>query len=121
MLVRASTSSEGVVSTTANVDDAPATFCPVDGSTADASGDTTDAPTSDTTGDTTSGGSDNTDALPVVSGGVVTVGLDSEPPTLDPAANSLSLANGSVYAAIYETLFSITPRTARRSRSSPRR
>ena len=104
-----STSSEGVVSTTANADDAPTTSAPVDGSTGDASGDTTDAPTSDTTGDTTSGGSDNTDAPPVVSGGVVTVGLDSEPPTLDPAANSLSLANGSVYAAIYETLFSITP------------
>lgn len=39
----------------------------------------------------------------------MTVGLDSEPPTLDPAANSLSLANGSVYAAIYETLFRVTP------------
>ena len=37
------------------------------------------------------------------------MGLDSEPPTLDPANNSLSLANGSVYAAIYETLFVATP------------
>jgi len=41
--------------------------------------------------------------------GDLVVGLDSEPPTLDPAANSLSLANGSVYAAIYETLFVATP------------
>lgn len=37
-------------------------------------------------------------------GGSLVVGLDSEPQTLDPAANSLSLANGSVYSAIYETL-----------------
>lgn len=42
-------------------------------------------------------------------GGTVTVGLDSEPPTLDPAANSLSLANGSVFGAIYETLMRVTP------------
>lgn len=41
--------------------------------------------------------------------GDLVVGLDSEPPTLDPAGNSLSLANGSVYAAIYETLFAATP------------
>ena len=100
-----STSSEGVVSTTAAADNATATSAPVDGSTGATTGDTPDATTDVTSG----GGSDATDAPPAASGGVVTVGLDSEPPTLDPAANSLSLANGSVYAAIYETLFSITP------------
>jgi peptide/nickel transport system substrate-binding protein len=42
-------------------------------------------------------------------GGSVTVGLDAEPPTLDPAANSLSLANGSVYEALYETLMVSAP------------
>ncbi len=42
-------------------------------------------------------------------GGKVTVGLDSEPETLDPAANSLSLANGSIYGAVYEGLMSRRP------------
>ncbi len=42
-------------------------------------------------------------------GGDLKVGLDSEPPTLDPAGNSLSLANGSIYAAIYETLLRAIP------------
>ncbi|HEY5874220.1 MAG TPA: ABC transporter substrate-binding protein, partial [Ilumatobacteraceae bacterium] len=100
-----STSSEGVVSTTAAADNATATSAPVDDSTGATTGDTPDATTDVTSG----GGSDGTDAPPAAQGGFVTVGLDSEPPTLDPAANSLSLANGSVYAAIYETLFSITP------------
>ncbi len=51
---------------------------------------------------------DTTVAAPV-QGGTVTVGLDSEPETLDPAANSLSLANGSIYAAVYETLMRSEP------------
>ena len=42
-------------------------------------------------------------------GGTITVGLDSEPETLDPAANSLSLANGSIYAAVYEPLIAAEP------------
>jgi ABC-type transport system substrate-binding protein len=42
-------------------------------------------------------------------GGDVKVGLDSEPPTLDPAGNSLSLSNGSIYGAIYETLLRAIP------------
>ena len=39
----------------------------------------------------------------------MTIGLDGEPPTMDPAANSLSLANGSIYGAIFETLIRATP------------
>jgi ABC-type transport system substrate-binding protein len=51
----------------------------------------------------------STTAPPTPAGGDIIVGLDSEPPTLDPAANSLSLANGSVYTAIYETLYAQGP------------
>ena len=40
-------------------------------------------------------------------GGDIRVGLDGEPPTLDPAGNSLSLANGSVYSAVFETLMTV--------------
>ncbi|MGD9704786.1 MAG: ABC transporter substrate-binding protein [Acidimicrobiia bacterium] len=94
-----STSSEGVVSTTAAADDGAASVPATAGATDDSTDDSSDA------------GSEATDA-PVASGGTITVGLDSEPPTLDPAGNSLSLANGSVYAAIYETLFSFTPEDA---------
>ena len=87
-------SSEGVVSTTASAGEettAPAaTDAPTDSTAA----------TEDTAADTTA------PAAPI--GGTVIIGLDSEPPTLDPAANSLSLANGSVYSAIYDTLFSFS-------------
>lgn len=34
----------------------------------------------------------------------LTVALDAEPPSLDPAGNSLSLANGSIYEGVYDTL-----------------
>lgn len=91
-----STSSQGVVSTTA----AAETTAPSEPSATSASG--SGDPASPSTADTTA-------AEPAAAGGTVTVGLDSEPPTLDPAANSISLANGSVFAAIYETLFRITP------------
>lgn len=36
--------------------------------------------------------------------GTLTVALDAEPPSLDPAGNSLSLANGSIYNGVYDTL-----------------
>lgn len=36
--------------------------------------------------------------------GTLTIALDAEPPSLDPAGNSLSLANGSVYNGVYDTL-----------------
>jgi peptide/nickel transport system substrate-binding protein len=91
-----STSSEGVVSTTAGGEQTT-----VAAATDDTDG--TDAP------GTTAGTPDATDAPVAAQGGTLTVGLDSEPPTLDPAANSLSLANGSVYDAVYETLFTFTP------------
>ena len=42
-------------------------------------------------------------------GGTVTIGLDGEPPTLDPAGNSLSLANGSVYGALFDPLMRLLP------------
>jgi peptide/nickel transport system substrate-binding protein len=58
---------------------------------------------------TTAAAEGATSSVPAPLGGTVTVGLDAEPPTLDPAGNSLSLANGSVYGAIYETLMSAAP------------
>lgn len=68
---------------------------------------TSTSPVGAETGDSGSAAPTST-AAPLDLGDIV-VGLDSEPPTLDPAANSLSLANGSVYAAIYENLFVATP------------
>jgi peptide/nickel transport system substrate-binding protein len=89
-----SSSSQGVVETTVAAV-APASAAP-------APSDATSA--SEPAGTDTSTAPDPTPSAAPTVGGSVTVGLDSEPPTLDPAANSLSLANGSVYAAIYETL-----------------
>ena len=94
-----STASKGVVSTTTP----PA-------ATSEAS------PATDGAGVTTPSGdslptTDGSVAPPVRVGGSLIVGLDSEPSTLDPAANSISLANGSVYAAVYEGLFTSTPGT----------
>ena len=87
-------SSEGVVSTTASAEEE---------TTAPAATDATDS--TEATDETAA----ETSAPAAPTGGTVTVGLDDEPPTLDPAANSLSLANGSVYSAIYDTLFTFTP------------
>lgn len=58
---------------------------------------------------TTVGGTtaSSTGPLSKFTGGDIRVGLDGEPPTLDPAANSLTLANGSVYNAVFETLMTV--------------
>jgi peptide/nickel transport system substrate-binding protein len=90
-----STASKGVVATTVPAATADTTAPPSSAS------DTTAAP-----GDTIAAPPDT--GAPVV-GGTLTVGLDAEPSTLDPAANSLSLANGSVYDAIFEPLFRTVP------------
>jgi ABC-type transport system substrate-binding protein len=69
------------------------------------------SPTSEASATTTGssdGGTETTQAAKA-QGGDLKVGLDSEPPTLDPAGNSLSIANGTVYAAIYETLLQAIP------------
>jgi len=91
-----SSSSKGVVSTTIA---AETTVAPAAGGS-----DTTVAAT---TGDTTV---TTTAAAPAAKqGGTMTVGLDSEPPSLDPAGNSSSLANGSVYDALYDSLMRFLP------------
>jgi peptide/nickel transport system substrate-binding protein len=92
-----STASKGVVSTTTPPEATSAPPPATDGTDAT-------TPPSDSTPAT-----DASVAPPVRLGGTLTVGLDAEPSTLDPAANSLSLANGSVYAAVYEGLFVGTP------------
>ena len=89
-----STASKGVVSTTS-----PPAVTTADTEPAD-------------TGETVPPGESTPPATEPVApavGGTITVGLDSEPSTLDPAANSISLANGSVYAAVYQGLFVTTP------------
>ena len=98
-----STASQGVVQTTAAT---PATATasvtaatPTTGAASDSAAPATEvAPTEAVT----------TQAA-AAQGGTVTIGLDSEPATLDPAANSISLASGSVFSAMYETLMARTP------------
>ncbi|MEZ5218746.1 MAG: hypothetical protein R2715_19665 [Ilumatobacteraceae bacterium] len=91
-----SSSSQGITSTTA----AATTAAPA---TESGGSETTEAAAPDSTAaaDTTVASSVGGD---VVAGGVMTVGLDSEPPSLDPAGNVSSLANGSVFDGIYDTL-----------------
>jgi ABC-type transport system substrate-binding protein len=85
---------------------------------------TTTAATASSTTSTTAAGGSSTSAGPTTSsppttaapGGTVVIGLDSDPPSLDPAGNSLSFANGAIYSAIMETLLSVkvggTPQAA---------
>jgi peptide/nickel transport system substrate-binding protein len=96
-----SSSSQGVVSTTAAPAAAPVTEAPASSEPA--------APDDSAAPPDTQAAPASSDAPASQQGGTVTVGLDSEPPTLDPAANSLSLANGSVYGALYEGLMINAP------------
>lgn len=84
------TASKGIVSTSAAAPTPSVSTTAVNGAPSTAAGGTTTAAAE-------------------VPTGTVTVALDSEPPTLDPAGNSLTLANGSIYAAIFETLTADLP------------
>ncbi len=95
-----SSSSQGVVSTT----NSPPVTTPAPAATPASAA----TPSTETTAPDVTDPAPDTTAAPT-QGGTVTVGLDSEPETLDPAANSLSLANGSIYAAIYDRLLDSEP------------
>lgn len=91
-----SSSSQGITSTTAVAEDTATSAAGA--ATSDTAADESSATT---TADTAADGAGAPEAA---QGGSMTVALDSEPPSLDPAGNSSSLANGSIYDGLYDTI-----------------